>query len=72
MSAFGVFICNLEHLSSQNLQRSLKVRSTVAKSEYFSLISFNCIDLPPYTSYTIMKQKLLLSISEGVGSFLME
>jgi ankyrin repeat protein len=32
---------------------------------------FNRIDLPPYTSYTKMRQKLLLSISEGVGSFIM-
>ncbi|ORX86582.1 HECT-domain-containing protein [Anaeromyces robustus] len=33
---------------------------------------FNRIDLPPYTSYTILKQKLLLAISEGVGSFSLE
>jgi len=30
---------------------------------------FNRIDLPPYTSSTIMKQKLLLAISEGIGAF---
>jgi len=30
---------------------------------------FNRIDLPPYTKYTILKQKLLLAISEGMGGF---
>jgi ankyrin repeat protein len=30
---------------------------------------FNCIDLPPYTSYTRLKQKLLLAISEGMDGF---
>jgi len=29
----------------------------------------NCIDLPPYSSYTILKQKLLFSISEGINNF---
>jgi len=33
---------------------------------------FNRIDLPPYTSYTKLKQKLLLAISEGMGGFSME
>jgi len=33
---------------------------------------FNYIDLPPYTSLTIMRQKLLLAISEGVGGFSIE
>jgi len=33
---------------------------------------FNRIDLPPYTSYTQLKQKLLLAISEGMGGFSME
>jgi len=33
---------------------------------------FNRIDLPPYTSLTIMRQKLLLAISEGMGGFSME
>jgi len=33
---------------------------------------FNRIDLPPYTSYTQMKQKLLLAISEGMGDFTVE
>ncbi|OUM69102.1 hypothetical protein PIROE2DRAFT_38545, partial [Piromyces sp. E2] len=31
---------------------------------------FNRIDLPPYTSKTLLKQKLLCAISEGMGSFL--
>jgi len=33
---------------------------------------FNRIDLPPYTSYTEMKQKLLLAITEGTGCFSMD
>jgi len=33
---------------------------------------FNRIDLPPYTSFTQMKQKLLLAISEGIGDFTVE
>jgi len=33
---------------------------------------FNRIDIPPYTSYTQLKQKLLLAISEGMGGFLVE
>jgi len=33
---------------------------------------FNRIDLPPYTSFTIMKQKLLRAISEGMCGFLIE
>ncbi|ORX64502.1 HECT-domain-containing protein [Anaeromyces robustus] len=33
---------------------------------------FNRIDLPPYTTYTQLKQKLLLAISEGMGGFSME
>jgi len=32
---------------------------------------FNRIDLPPYTSYTILKQKLLRAITEGIGGFTM-
>jgi len=30
---------------------------------------FNRIDLPPYDSYTILKQRLLRAIAEGIGSF---
>jgi len=30
---------------------------------------FNCIDLPPYTSLTMMKQKLLLALTEGMDEF---
>jgi len=37
-----------------------------------NLISFNRIDLPPYTSLTIMKQKLLRAITEGMGDFSIE
>ncbi|ORX62479.1 HECT-domain-containing protein [Anaeromyces robustus] len=33
---------------------------------------FNRIDLPPYTTYTQLKQKLLRAITEGVKSFEME
>jgi len=33
---------------------------------------FNRIDLPPYTSYTLLKQKLLLAISKGMGGFSLE
>jgi len=39
---------------------------------FSNLISFNRIDLPPYTSYTKMRQKLLLAISEGTGGFSIE
>jgi len=31
--------------------------------------SFNRIDLPPYNDYKLLKQKLLLAISEGIGGF---
>jgi len=31
--------------------------------------SFNCIDLPPYPTYTLLKQKLLRAITEGIGDF---
>jgi len=34
--------------------------------------SFNRIDLPPYSTYTILKQKLLLAINEGGEGFSME
>eukprot|EP00833_Pecoramyces_ruminatium_P009760 jgi/Orpsp1_1/1183792/evm.model.c7180000086732.1 len=33
---------------------------------------FNRIDLPPYTSYTVMKQKIIIAISEGMGTFSIE
>jgi len=32
-------------------------------------ISFNCIDLPPYTSYEQLKEKLLRAITEGATDF---
>ncbi|ORX83122.1 hypothetical protein BCR32DRAFT_243608 [Anaeromyces robustus] len=33
---------------------------------------FNRIDIPPYKSYTQLKQKLLLAISEGIDGFTIE
>jgi len=39
---------------------------------FLKTFSFNCIDLPPYTSYTILKQKLLLAITEGNENFSLE
>jgi len=33
------------------------------------MISFNRIDLPPYKTYTQLKQKLLLAITEGMTGF---
>ena len=36
------------------------------------LFSFNRIDLPPYTSYTQLKQKILHAITEGMEGFTME
>jgi len=33
---------------------------------------FNRIDLPPYPTYTLLKQKLLMAISEGIGNFSLE
>jgi len=36
---------------------------------YFNIISFNCINLPPYTSYDILEQKLLNAITEGIDRF---
>ncbi|OUM69727.1 hypothetical protein PIROE2DRAFT_65800 [Piromyces sp. E2] len=33
---------------------------------------FNRIDLPPYSSYTQLKQKLLLAITEGISDFQLE
>jgi len=32
-------------------------------------ISFNRIDLPPYTTYEQLKEKLLRAITEGVTDF---
>jgi len=33
------------------------------------IFSFNCIDLPPYPTYTLLKQKLLRAITEGIENF---
>jgi len=38
-------------------------------SFFFFFFSFNRIDLPPYTSYTQLKQKLLRAIAEGINDF---
>jgi len=57
---------------SGNIQR-FKIKKLGSESDLpKSHTCFNRIDLPPYTSYIQMKQKLLLAISEGMGGFTME
>jgi len=51
----------LKRLISSDIENTLPISHTC----------FNCIDLPPYVNYTALKQKLLLAISEGMGSFLL-
>jgi len=57
----GIQHFKLKKVTSGNIQNALPISHTC----------FNRIDLPPYTSYTTLKQKLLLAISEGTGGFLL-
>jgi len=50
---------NIKKLISSNVYSTLPISHTC----------FNRIDLPPYTSYRTLRQKLLFAISEGMGDF---
>jgi len=55
--------------SIQHFKLKRVISTDIQKALPISHTCFNRIDLPPYTNYALLKQKLLLAISEGIEGF---